>query len=73
MPVIDLYLFYNDLMPDTIGWFCRADKEASNFKKVVSAWWTRFTATCSSFAAIRSSAIMQWPDSSSPSTSIRPW
>ncbi|MCY2954682.1 MAG: beta-galactosidase [Planctomycetota bacterium] len=39
MPVIDWYLFYNDLVPDTIDHFCRAAKEACNHSKVVGAFY----------------------------------
>jgi hypothetical protein len=39
MPVIDYYLFYNDIIPDTIDCFCRAAKEASAFRKVVGAFY----------------------------------
>jgi hypothetical protein len=39
MPVIDWYLFYNDLIPETIDLFCRAAKEACQFRKVVGAFY----------------------------------
>jgi hypothetical protein len=39
MPVIDWYLFYNDLVPDTMEVFLRAAKEASAFKKAVGAFY----------------------------------
>ena len=39
MPVIDWYLFYNDLVPDTMELFLKAAKEASNFRKVVGAFY----------------------------------
>jgi hypothetical protein len=39
MPVIDWYLFYNDLVPDTMDGFLRAAKEASGFRKVVGAFY----------------------------------
>lgn len=39
MQVIDWYLFYNDLVPDTMEVFLRAAKEASDFKKVVGAFY----------------------------------
>jgi len=39
MQVIDWYLFYNDIIPDTIDHFCRAAKEASSFKKAVGAFY----------------------------------
>jgi beta-galactosidase len=39
MPVIDWYLFYNDIVPETIDVFCRAAKEACGFKKVVGAFY----------------------------------
>jgi hypothetical protein len=39
MPVIDWYLFYNDLVPDTMERFLRAAKEASGFRKVVGAFY----------------------------------
>lgn len=39
MPVIDWYLFYNDLVPDTMDVFLRAAKEASNYRKVVGAFY----------------------------------
>ena len=56
MPVIDWYLFYNDIMPDTIDGFCRAAKEACGFRRS----WARSTATCSSSAAIPSSGTTPW-------------
>ena len=39
MPVIDWYLFYNDLVPDTMEVFLRAAKEAGAFRKVVGAFY----------------------------------
>ena len=39
MPVIDWYLFYNDVLPDTMEVFLRAAKEASGFRKVVGAFY----------------------------------
>jgi hypothetical protein len=39
MNVIDYYLFYNDIIPDTIDHFCAAAKEASDRKKVVGAFY----------------------------------
>ena len=39
MPVIDWYLFYNDLVPDTMEVFLRAAKQASAFQKVVGAFY----------------------------------
>jgi beta-galactosidase len=39
MPVIDWYLFYNELVPDTMEVFLRAAKEASDFKKAVGAFY----------------------------------
>ena len=39
MPVIDWYLFYNDVVPDTMEVFLRAAKEASEFRKVVGAFY----------------------------------
>lgn len=39
MPVIDWYLFYNDLVPDTLAVFLRAAKEACQFQKVVGAFY----------------------------------
>jgi hypothetical protein len=37
--VVDWFLFYNDLVPDTMDVFLRAAKEASDFKKVVGAFY----------------------------------
>ncbi len=39
MPVIDWYLFYNDLIPDTIDGFARAAKEASEGRKAVGTFY----------------------------------
>ncbi|MGO8747891.1 MAG: hypothetical protein ACLQNE_18100 [Thermoguttaceae bacterium] len=39
MPVIDWYLFYNDLVPDTMEVFLRAAKHACEFRKVVGAFY----------------------------------
>lgn len=39
MPVIDWYQFYNDLVPDTMEVFLRAAKQASDFRKVVGAFY----------------------------------
>lgn len=39
MPVIDWYLFYNDIIPDTIDGFARAAKEASSGRKAVGAFY----------------------------------
>lgn len=39
MPVIDWYLFYNDLIPDTMESFLRAAKHASGGTKVVGAFY----------------------------------
>ncbi len=39
MPIIDWYLFYNDLVPDTMDVFLRAAKEATEFKKVVGTFY----------------------------------
>jgi hypothetical protein len=39
MPVIDWYRFYNELIPDTIGWFARAAKEACGRRKVVGTFY----------------------------------
>lgn len=39
MSVIDWYLFYNDLVPDTMEAFLRAAKEASDFRKAVGAFY----------------------------------
>ena len=39
MPVIDWYGFYNDLVPETIDYLCRAAKRASDFRKVVGAFY----------------------------------
>jgi beta-galactosidase len=39
MPVIDWYLFYNDLIPDAIDGFARAAKEASEGRKVVGTFY----------------------------------
>ena len=39
MPVIDWYLFFNDLIPDTIHGFARAAKEASESRKVVGTFY----------------------------------
>ena len=39
MPVIDWYLFYNDIIPGTIDHFCHAAKKACEFKKVVGAFY----------------------------------
>ena len=39
MPVIDWYLFYNDLVPETMDAFCRAAKEACDRRKVVGAYY----------------------------------
>jgi len=39
MAVIDWYLFYNDLVPDTMEVFLGAAKEASDFRKVVGAFY----------------------------------
>jgi hypothetical protein len=39
MPVIDWYLFYNDVMPDTMEVFLRAAKEAGDFRKVGGAFY----------------------------------
>ncbi len=39
MPVVDWYLFYNDLVPDTMEVFLRAAKDASDFRKVVGAFY----------------------------------
>ena len=39
MAVIDWYLFYNDIVPDTIDYFCRVAKEASDFKKAVGGFY----------------------------------
>jgi len=39
MPVIDWYLFYNDLIPDTIDGFARAAKEACEGRKVVGTFY----------------------------------
>jgi hypothetical protein len=39
MPVIDWYQYYNELIPDTIDAFCRAAKQASDFRKVVGAFY----------------------------------
>ncbi len=39
MSVIDWYLFYNDLVPDTMEVFLRAAKEVGDFRKVVGAFY----------------------------------
>ena len=39
MAVIDWYLFYNELVPDTMDIFLRAAKEACSFEKVVGAFY----------------------------------
>jgi len=39
MPVIDWYLFYNDLIPDTIDSFARAAKEACHHRNVVGTFY----------------------------------
>lgn len=39
MPVIDWYLFYNDLVPDTIEGLARAAKEACHHRKVVGTFY----------------------------------
>ena len=39
MPVIDWYLFYNELVPETMDVFLRAAKEATDFKKVTGAFY----------------------------------
>lgn len=39
MAVVDWYLFYNDLVPDTMEVFLRAAKETSDFRKVVGAFY----------------------------------
>ena len=39
MPVIDWYLFYNELIPDTIDGFARAAKEACAGRKVVGTFY----------------------------------
>jgi hypothetical protein len=39
MPVIDWYLFYNDIIPDTMDCVGHSAKEASDFKKVVGAFY----------------------------------
>ena len=39
MPIIDWYLFYNDLIPDTIDAFARAAKEASEGRKAVGTFY----------------------------------
>ena len=42
MPVIDFYLFYSDLVADTIDYFARVVKEATNRTKVVGAFYNYF-------------------------------
>lgn len=39
MPVIDWYLFYNELVPDTIDYFCKAAKEACHGRHVVGSFY----------------------------------
>lgn len=39
MPVIDWYLFYNDLVPETMDVFLRVAKEASGFRKAIGAFY----------------------------------
>lgn len=39
MQVIDWYLFYNELVPDTMEVFLRAAKEACDYRKVVGAFY----------------------------------
>jgi len=39
MPVIDWYLFYNDLVPSTMDVFLQAAKEACDIRKVVGAFY----------------------------------
>lgn len=39
MPVIDWYLFYNDLVPDTMEVFLQAAKDAADFRKAVGAFY----------------------------------
>src|SRR5579872_1661899 len=39
MRVIDFYLFYNDIVPETIDYFCKVAKEASGGAKAVGAFY----------------------------------
>jgi len=39
MPVVDWYQFYNELIPDTIGHFARAAKDACAHRKVVGTFY----------------------------------
>jgi hypothetical protein len=39
MAVIDWYLFYNEIIPDTIDWFCGTAKQACHSRKVVGTFY----------------------------------
>jgi hypothetical protein len=39
MPVVDFYLYYNEVMPEVIEHFCRAAKEACESKKIVGSFY----------------------------------
>lgn len=39
MPVVDFYLYYNEVMPEVIEVFCRAAKEACQGRKIVGSFY----------------------------------